>query len=279
MKSVLTPVMSVTKIVDNITHKDLSVRIKKQIADEEMEHLIDSFNVMISRLEKSFGHISEFSSHVAHELKTPLAVIRGEIELALEQGSNPEEYKNVMTGCLEEIGRMNKVINDLLLLARFDYNPDVFRFEKLDLSQFLAEIHEQSKVLALPKNIKVNAEFSENNIFIKGDKVHLGRLFLNLINNAVKFTPQKGVVSISVSAKNKTAYTTVSDTGEGISERNLPKIFDRFFRVRKNESASEFGSGLGLNIALAIAKAHNGDITVKSRLGQGAAFTITFPII
>ncbi|HDZ76653.1 MAG TPA: HAMP domain-containing protein [Candidatus Omnitrophica bacterium] len=277
-RAILQPVMDVSNLADKITHKDLTLRVQEQQTDEEMRHLVSSFNAMIGRLEKSFSHINEFSSYVAHELKTPLAIIKGEMELALRQERNSEEYKNVLEGCLEETDRIIRIIRDLHLLAKLDYKPDIFKFEKFNIVQFLNEIYEHSKVLSSSKNIEVKLNVPKKDIFINGDTIHLRRLFLNLINNAVKFTPQKGEIDISIAIKDSNVCIDITDTGEGISEENLPKIFDKFYRIHKEELASESGTGLGLNIALTIARVHNGDIKVKSRLRQGTTFTVVLPL-
>jgi len=277
-RNALKPVMAVANLAGNITYKDLTSRIKGQQTDGEMRHLVSSFNAMIGRLEQSFNHINEFSSYVAHELKTPLAIIKGEIELALEGDKNPKEYKMVLENCLEETDRTIMVIKDILLLARLDYKPDTFKFEKFNIISFIDEIYEYSKVLASSKNIEVKLNAPKKNIFINGDKVHLRRLFLNLITNAVKFTPHTGQMDISITAKAANVHVNIADTGEGISGENLSKIFNKFFRVRKGEQTPESGTGLGLSIALSIAKAHKGDIKVKSRLHKGTTFTVILPL-
>ena len=277
-RNALKPVLAVADMADNITHKDLTARIKRQQTDEEMKYLVNSFNTMIDRLEKSFNHINEFSSHVAHELKTPLAIIKGEIELALEGNGNLKEYKTVLENCLEETDRTIRIIKDLLLLTKLDYRPGIFKFEKFNIVRFIGEIYEQSKVFASLKNIEVKLNVPRKNIFVNGEKTHLRRLFLNLITNAVKFTPRKGKIDISINAKNSKTCIDITDTGEGISEEDLSKIFNKFFRIRKEEQTPEPGTGLGLSIALSIAKAHKGEIKVKSRLDQGTTFTVILPL-
>ncbi len=166
-RNILKPVVAVSNLADKITHKDLSSRIQEQQTDKEMRHLVSSFNAMIDRLEKSFRHINEFSSHVAHELKTPLAIIKGEMELALGQDRDLEEYKRVLEGCLEEIDRIIRIIRDLHLLAKLDYKLDIFKFEKFNIVQFLNDIHEHSKILASSKDIKVKLNAPEKDIFIR----------------------------------------------------------------------------------------------------------------
>ncbi len=278
VKRILKPVRNITDIANSISHRDLHVRIERKHLDQEMKYLVDSLNTMLERLEKSFEHISEFSSHVAHELKTPLAIVRGEIELAMNEDRDPQEYKRVLQVSLEEINRLIKIIKDLLLLAKFDYKPDIFNFETLSINTFLGEIYEHSKILAAEKQIEVSYESTANEAYIQGDKVHLRRLFLNLVHNAVKFTPTLGQISISVKVQSKFVVVSITDTGIGISDEDLKKIFTKFFRVHKDESHPEFGSGLGLSIAQSIAKAHHGDISVESELSKGSTFIVTLPL-
>jgi len=277
-RRILKPVSNVTNIVDDISHKDLNLRIPKMAADEEMKHLIRSCNAMIGRLEKSFEHVNEFSSHVAHELKTPLAIIRGEVELALSETRDVEEYQRVLNVSLEEIDRLIRIIKDLLLLARLDYNPDVFQFEKINLKAFFEEIYEYSSILAEQKGLVSELNVSESAPFIDGDKIHLRRLFLNLINNAVKFTPKGGEIRIGLTIKDNRVLIAVADTGNGIFPKDQQTIFDKFFRSHPHGQKTEPGSGLGLSIARSIARAHQGEITVQSLPGQGATFTVSLPV-
>ncbi len=279
VKNILKSVRSITEIANNISHKELSVRIEEYPVDQEIKYLIASLNTMLTRLEKSFEHINEFSSHVAHELKTPLAIIRGEIELALNDDRDKEEYKRALQVSLEEVSRLIKIIKDLLLLAKLDYKPDIFNFEKFNLSEFIRDIYENSKILSLDKNIDVTLQIANEDFYISGDKVHLRRLFFNLIGNAVKFTPKNGKIQMSLIRQDKQAVITIADTGVGISPEDIKKIFTKFFRVKGEDQSPEFGSGLGLTIALSIARAHDGDIHVKSELGQGTTFTVTLPLV
>jgi heavy metal sensor kinase len=278
-RRILRPVLNVTKIVDDISHKDLNLRIPEMAADEEMKRLISSCNAMIERLEKSFEHVNEFSSHVAHELKTPLAIIRGEVELALSETRDATEYQRVLNVSVEEIDRLIRIIKDLLLLARLDYNPDVFQFEIINLKAFLEEICEYSSILAEQKGLVAELKIPESAHAINGDKVHLRRLFLNLINNAVKFTPRGGKISITLTVKSNMAQIAVSDTGTGILRKDLAAIFDKFFRSHSPGHKAEPGSGLGLSIARSIAQAHQGQISVLSPPGQGSTFIVSLPVV
>lgn len=275
----LKPVREVIDLANTISHKDLNQRIQEKKVDAEMKQLVDSFNSMISRLSKSFNHINEFSSHAAHELKTPLAIMRGEIELALDDDRSPSEYKKLLEGCLEEIDHMIKVIKDLLFLAKLDYKPEIFHFERMSLVPFLEEIYGHSQVLAETKQIKVTRNFPEPEIFVHADKVHLRRLFFNIISNAIKFTPPQGTVEMSVYLQEGKCCVDIKDSGDGIPADVQQKIFDKFFRVPQDDESSPPGTGLGLSIALSVAKAHNGDIQVKSALHQGATFIVILPVI
>jgi signal transduction histidine kinase len=272
-------VTNVTRIANDITHTDLNMRIREMEGDEEMKDLIRSFNAMIERLENSFAHANEFSSHVAHELKTPLAIMRGELELAISETRCVDEYQRVLGVTLEEIDRMIRIIKDLLLLARLDYNPEVFQFEKFDIGQFLEEIHEQSRILADSKKIDFHFDRPAAQVYIIGDKIHLRRLFLNLINNAIKFTAHGGRIFLKLKIMSHSAHIAIRDTGIGISEENLVRVFNKFYRVpNASQDFASTGSGLGLNIAKSIAKAHKGDITVTSQTGKGTTFTVTLPL-
>lgn len=274
-RRILQPVVKATEIVEDISHTDLHLRIPAMEADAEMRRLITAFNAMIERLETSFTHVNEFSSHVAHELKTPLAIVRGEVELALHEPRDVSEYQRVLTVSLEEIDRLIRIIKDLLMLARLDYNPEVFRFEKINLKEFLAEIHEYTGILCAEKGVTSGLMVPEADCFVRADRVHLRRLFLNLIHNAVKFTPSGGDIRIVMAIEGNEVRITVSDTGSGIAPPDLEKIFEKFFRA--HDSSIEAGSGLGLSIALSIARAHKGRITVHSTPGQGSVFTVHLP--
>jgi len=276
---ILKPVMDVTNIARNITYKDLTVRVGTQHVDEELKYLVDAFNEMISRLDKSFRYIAEFSSNVAHELKTPLTIIRGESELSLMKECDNEEYKRVIEVTLDETLRMFRVIEDLLLLSRLEYQPAAFKFEPVDFSGFIKEIFEQAKKLAAKKNILVQLHIPDKPVYLNADKLHLRRLFLNLVNNAVKFTLSGGAITIVVNTEDKLLKVSVSDTGVGIKPEDLDKIFDRFFHTDYNGQKEEGdGTGLGLSIAQSIAKIHKGNIAVVSQPGKGSTFTVTLPL-
>ena len=277
---ILKPVMDIATAANNITHKDLSARVESEHIDAEMKYLVDAFNNMISRLEYSFKYIIDFSSHIAHDLKTPLAIIRGESDVALMGNKNSEEYKKTLKIIQEETERMLKVIEDLLLLARLDYKPDFLKFEKFDIIEFFGDIYEKAKILALQKNISVNIDVQcEEKVYINGDKLQMRRLFLNLIDNAIKFNRENGKVSIVTKKENEKIAVSISDTGIGIEKGDVPKIFDRFFHIDDNIQNDKPGVGLGLSIVQSIAKIHQGNVEVSSIPRKGSTFTVTLPLI
>jgi two-component system, OmpR family, heavy metal sensor histidine kinase CusS len=275
-RRILKPIQEITRATKSIDYKDLSMRVKVENVDIEMKELVNSLNEMMARLEKSFKYIAQFSSHVSHELKTPLAILRGESEFALRSDRSPEEYRQVLKSSLEEISRMTKIIDDLLLLTKLDYQPEVFHFERFDLVEFFREINDSAKILAEPKGLEVQTDLPQAAIYIRGDRVHLRRLFFNLINNAIKFTAE-GAVKLTVKGNGKQAYVSVADTGVGIPSELLPQIFEKFFHYESYSTDSP-GNGLGLSIAQSIARIHDGDIQVQSATGKGSTFTVRLPL-
>ena len=210
---------------------------------------------------------------------TFLFLFRGEGEIALRKERTPEEYKKVLAINLEEVKRMARIIEDLLTLTRLDYRPEVFKFEAIDIGEFMREICEQATVLGAAKNIKITASLPQRRGRIKADTVHLRRLFFNLVDNAIKFTPSGGTVDITVKYSEGKARISVSDTGCGIAAEHVPRIFERFYRITKGSGEIAPGTGLGLSIAQSIAKLHGGLLEVQSTLTQGATFTALFPLL
>lgn len=278
-QNILKPVMNVIQMANTISHKNLNRRVPETQADEEIKYLIQSFNSMIERLEKSFHHINEFSRHVAHELRTPLAIIRGEIDLILNKKHSPKEYKRVMKSTLEETERLNRLINDILLLSKLEYDQDIYQFNNLNLTEFIKDIADASKILAQNKKINLTFKAPPENIMLQGDKIHLRRLFFNLIHNAIKYTPPSGQILISLDSNKNRAKIDITDNGIGITKRDFPKIFDKFFRSSRQGESNELGLGLGLNMAQSIAQAHKGKVEVISRENHGSTFSVILPFL
>ena len=275
---ILRPVNSIVSTARQIGSRDLSMRIGQSDVDEEMKVLVESFNDMIARLENSFTHIEQFSSQVAHELKTPLAILRGETEVALRVDQGASDYKAVLKENMEEIEKIIKVVEDLLLLAKLDYRPKSLKFEKFDFNEFLNPIFEKTKLLAAKKNVEISCVFPKEDVLLEGDSLHLRRLFFNIIHNAVKFTPPGKKISLKAFTENSSLKVAITDEGPGIPAEYLPQLFTRFFQVPGRDEDPQKGSGLGLNIAQSVAKAHQGTIEVQSQLNKGSVFTVTLPL-
>jgi signal transduction histidine kinase len=215
---------------------------------------------------------------VSHELKTPLAIIKGESELALRRVKSPEEYRRVLNSNLEEIERMVKTVDDLLLMTRLDYQSNVLKFQELNLIDFINEMKDPIKILTEPKDIKVNYHLPSGMIEINADPAHLRRLIYNIVHNAVKFTPKNGNIDMTVKRSGSVATIAIKDSGPGIPPDVLPRIFDQFFHYDGSPGMPKAsGTGLGLNIAQSIAKLHKGQISVESKVGRGAEFIIELP--
>lgn len=275
---ILDPIEEIARTANQITDKDLSSRVKGKHLDSEIEYVVASFNDMIARLEKSFKHINEFSSQVAHELKTPLAIIRGEAELALNQDRSKEEYKRTLRINLEETNRMRKTVEDLLLLTRLDYQPGVFKFQSFDFVEFFQEIGEQVQLLAAEKELEVKASIPKAKVMVQADKLHLRRMLFNIVDNALKFTVPPGLIKLEVSHKKKDILITISDNGVGIPEEELPKIFQQFYHVDRTGRNEGACTGLGLSIVQSIVRMHKGTIRVTSKVNHGTSFHIVLPI-
>ena len=278
-RQVLQPVEDVTRTAKDITQKNLNLRIPVKEYDKEIKELVESFNHMIGRLGNSFAYINDFNSSISHEMKTPLAIIKGELELALDAGNTKEENERIMKDVLEEIYKLIKIIKDLLLLAEYEYKLEIFKMGKIDLIQFLKEIFKHSKVLAAEKNINLELLTQNKPLWIKGDATHLRRVFFNLIHNAVKFTPAGGDIKILTKVSGPHVFISIKDTGIGIALEDQARIFEKFYRIRPVEKEAIEGNGLGLSMARAIARAHKGDITFESDVNKGSTFKVSLPIL
>ena len=277
-RRILASVEDIAVTTRNMNLKTLSGRVGTVDLEQEMEYLAKSINMMLERLELSFEYIKDFSSSIGHELKTPLAIIKGESEIALRKERQVEDYRKALRVNIEEANRMIRIVEDLVFLAKLDYNPDNIKKEVFDFIPFFADIERRAKTLAAQKQIDLTASAPETTVTLEGNKLHLSRLFFNLIQNAVKFMPSGGKINLTVHSEDDVLKVSVSDTGQGISAEDLPRIFQRFFHKDKSQLESSDSIGLGLSIAKSIAKFHNGDIEVESKLQEGATFAVILPI-
>ncbi len=273
----LKPVSRIIQTAQAIGHgTDLSKRIPVPKVQDEIGQLAKTFNDMMDRLENSFLQVRQFSSDASHELRTPLTVLKGQNELILAKDRNSKEYQEVISSNLEEINYLSKVLEDLFMLSKSDENQIQLDLKPVDLKMVIEEVCRNAEVLADEKNIRLQIAFLES-VQILGDPVRIRQMIWNIVHNGIKYTPSGGEVKVSLADRNNTAFITIQDTGIGISERDLPLIFNRFFRVDKARSRKEGGSGLGLSISKYIVEAHKGSIQVESHLGEGTRFKISLP--
>jgi len=248
-------------------------------AGEEIARLAVTVNEMLERLEKSFAALRRFTADASHELKTPLAVLRADVERAMSDNAPRVEKMVALEEALQETARMADLVESLLTLARADEGRFDLHRERIDLEPLTREVYETTSILGEAAGLQVELAEAESAIVL-GDYNRLRQLFLNLATNAIKYTPRGGRVEFSLTRYEKTVTFTVRDTGVGISSADLPHIFERFYRADRARSrlAERGGFGLGLAISQWIAEAHGGTISVRSRLARGSTFTVTLPL-
>jgi two-component system OmpR family sensor kinase len=276
-RSALKPVAKITQTAKDIgSGANLSQRIPVPEAKDEIGELALTFNSMMDRLESSFSQMRQFSSDASHELRTPLTVLKGQSELTLGKERKPKEYQEVISSNLEEIQYMSKVLEDLFMLSKSDENQIALDCESVDLKSLIEEICRHAEIIASEKNIKIIIAYLEK-IQVYGDPVRLRQMIWNVIVNGIKYTQPDGEVKISLQEKKDIALIIIQDNGIGISNSDLPLIFNRFYRVDKARSREEGGTGLGLSICKFIVDTHKGSIDIESKLGEGTKFKIKLP--
>jgi len=269
-------VHSITSITNRITSRNLQERLPVPAGQGEFRDLTVTINSMINRLEQSFKEIKQFTADVSHELRTPLFALKGELEIALSQKRNDEEYREAITESLERVNFLIKMVNDLLLISRFDENRMDLELVYLNLGEIMRDLHDFYLPMAQDKKLQFTIEQCVDVVFAC-DKTRIRQLFSNLIDNAIKFTPQQGSVTLSLVNAGSSVQFRVSDTGIGIPAADIPNVFNRFYQGDKSRSGASRGSGLGLHICKRIAEAHCGGITVESNQGAGVTLIVTLP--
>jgi len=234
---------------------------------------------MLERLAASFAQLRQFTADASNELRTPLAILMGELEIALRSRKKPEEYERVLNSSLEEVNRLSNVVTSLLELSKAESGQVKMKKESVDLSLLVCDICEDMEILAAEKDIEMKCEILKD-MEIEGDEERLHQVFLNVIENAVKYTLSGGEVFVKVFKNEGEAIVSVQDTGIGIPAEDIPYIFDRFYRVDKSRTSMNIpGNGLGLSIVKWIVEAHHGVISIESTENEGTLFTMKFPSI
>ncbi|MDB5075011.1 MAG: cztS [Chloroflexi bacterium] len=273
---VLRPLDKMGERVRRITARDLNERLHINQRDE-IGRLASTFDDMISRLQASFERQKRFASDASHELRTPLTVMQADISLALRRPRTAPEYQRTLESAQEEVARLSRIVSDLLTLTRLDTDVALIAHEPLALDELVDGVVVGLRPLAKDKSISLTYSFDAP-VHILGDVTRLKQLFINLLDNAIAYTPEGGSVYVTLTSDPDSVTITVSDTGIGIESRHLPHIFERFYRADEARSRGHEGTGLGLAIARTAVQAHNGTIDVSSAPGEGTTFTVVLPL-
>lgn len=273
----LAPLAELATAARAIGVTDLHQRLPVRGAGDELDQVASAFNETLGRLEQSVGEMRQFSAALAHEMRTPLAALRGEIESTLLHARTTEDYQRGLASQLEELDRLGRLITHLLTLARAEAGEIKLAHEPVDLGALGATLTAQLEAVADAKDVALTCEVARS-VIVKGDAGWIERLVLNLLDNAIKFTPAGGRVILTVSERDGAAELTVRDTGIGIASGDLPHVFERFYRADSARSPQTAGVGLGLTLAKWIADKHGATLVAASAEGQGSALTVRFPL-
>jgi len=272
----LKPVEEIAANIRHIRSTTLNERLPVGGLPGELTSLAGTFNDMIDRLEDAFARLGRFSSDIAHELRTPVNNLRGELEVALATARNPEDYRETLESSLEECQRVSRLIDSLLFLARAESPEARIKRETLDLHAELEKIMDFYEAAAGESGITLQLTCSKAPQ-AEVDRALFQRAVGNLIENALTHTPRGGLITIQVISGDKVQQISVSDNGAGIPAEHLPHVFDRFYRADPARSKHTGGTGLGLAIVKSIATLHGGSASIESRVGLGTRVTLQFP--
>ena len=274
----LSPITLMNQQTQRITAENLSSQLDVANPRDEVGRLATTINALLARLNAAFQQQQRFIADASHELRTPIAVLRGETEVALEQERPTAEYKESLRQIKEEAERLSRIVENLFILARQPVDASAIVKLPVRLNEVVADCVRAAQVLATQKGLRLKVGRSFPEMELDGDDEMLKRMLLNLLDNAVKYTPRGGEVDVELARQNGNARIVVTDTGIGIPTEDQQRIFDRFYRVDKARSRALGGAGLGLSIARWIVEAHEGKLTVESTPGRGSAFTVELPL-
>jgi two-component system, OmpR family, heavy metal sensor histidine kinase CusS len=267
-RSGIRPIENIGQKAARIRATTLHERIETDGLPAELRELAETFNGMLDRLEQSFRYVSQFSDDVAHELRTPINNLRGEIEVALSRSRSCDEYRTVLESCLEECTRISRLIRTLLFLARSDTSAETIQRERVDVGQELRKIETYYEAAATEAGIELNVS-APDGIYAELNRALFQQAIGNLVLNAISHTPAGGLISVVASVDEARLSVGVSDTGCGISPEHLPRVFERFYRVDRARAGSAQNLGLGLAVVKSIAERHGGQIEIRSEVGRG----------
>ena len=269
-------VEDVTLTASKIAKGDYEQRVYLDRGTLEIENLASTFNLMLDRIQSLIQEMQETNDNIAHDLRNPLTRIRGNAELALFNKDSLDDYRDMAANTIEESDNLIDMINTMLEITEAEAGVGTFESQTVDLCELITSACELFQPIADEQQVTLKTEFPETSLFIHGDRRKFQRMITNLLENAIKYNKVNGSVIITVTKKNHSVQVRFADTGQGIPEHDLPRIYDRFYRC--DVSRSQPGSGLGLSLVKAIAQRSGGDIHVQSSLGQGSVFTFNLPL-
>jgi heavy metal sensor kinase len=276
LRRALAPIDVVRLEAEQISRTNVSHRIGERWSSGDVRDLVRTFNAMLGRLEAAFEDLNNFAADAAHELRTPLATLRAEIEIAIQSSPTLEEYEEILKSFQAEVSRMSRVVSDLFTLARLDRGQHVLEMERTRLAPLVEETLETWLPVAQTRGISLRSLGGDAEV--RGNAVALRRVLMNLVENALKYNRDGGDVVVSLDRRGDRAVLNIRDTGIGIAPEDLEKLFQRFFRVDRARSRASGGAGLGLAICKSFVTAHGGSIRVSSTPGQGSVFSVELPL-
>jgi two-component system, OmpR family, heavy metal sensor histidine kinase CusS len=275
-RKALRPLQEVADAADQIHVRALSQRLPQPAVDDEIGRLVHVLNDTFDRLERSFAQATRFSSDASHELKTPLTIMRGEIESALQTHRGNQTVEVLLDGLLEQSQRLSAIVENLLFLSRADAHALTIKQHSVDFSALCRDLVDDAEVLALRQHLVTRSEILPD-IHVKGDESFLRRVLLNLLDNAIKYNTEWGIVSISLVDSGSLALFRISNTGTEIPKEHEDRIFERFYRADPSRSSETVGSGLGLSICREIVLAHGGAIWFERPQPGWTVFAFALP--
>ena len=277
VKRSLSVVDRIAASAERISLHNLSQRLPVARTGDEIERLSVALNHMIGRLDSAFRQSRRFVADASHELRTPMTVLRGELESLVENPQSIPLERQRLASALEEVIRLSNIVEGLFSISRMDAGEAAAKWARFDLARVVAGTADQMMLLAADKKIEVRCD-APSSVWVEGDKARLKQVVVNLLDNAIKYTAEGGWVSLGVGAAGEQACLEVTDNGIGIAAEDLPKVFDRFFRVESSRSRELGGAGLGLSIVISICQSHQGTVEVSSSPGRGSVFLVKLPL-